>query len=229
MKLVVGCPIRNRAWILRPWSLFVEAACEAVGVEPIYAFVMAKDDDSAEVIERFEHEVIMVTTDEALVPDGHQWNEARYREMVSVRNQLLAAVRECQPDYFLSLDSDILIHEAVLANLLADLSRFDAAGGKCFMTPQGTDHPSYANFLNAAGLLRPNTSDVIPVDAIMAIKLMSPAAYEIDYAFHIYGEDLGWSRSATRAGLKLGWDGRVVSKHVMLPELLEPVDVRCGY
>jgi hypothetical protein len=63
----------------------------------------------------------------------------------------------------------------------------------------------------------------------LAIKLMSPRAYNIDYRFHHQGEDIGWSVAATEKGLKLGWDGRICSKHVMAADQLQLVDPRCGY
>lgn len=98
------------------------------------------------------------------------------------------------------------------------------------MTLRGTHCPSYAKFKrDGTGLLRQNASAVFKVDVIMAIKLMKPQAYNVDYAADTRGEDIGWSINCRNEGLKLGWDGRVTNKHVMLPELLEPVDKRVGF
>ena len=95
-----------------------------------------------------------------------------------------------------------------------------------------TDHKdacSYANIVNAHSLIRPDCLGVIPVDVIMAIKLMTPEALQEDYCFDTNGEDIGWSKSATAQGLKLAFDGRVCSKHVMRPGQLEKLDPRCGF
>jgi hypothetical protein len=68
-----------------------------------------------------------------------------------------------------------------------------------------------------------------PVGVIMAIKLMTPPAYNVDYEWNHQGEDIGWSLAALARGLKLGWDSRTTTKHVFYPHLLDEVDPRCGY
>jgi hypothetical protein len=237
-ELLVGCPVRQRGWILRPWFLFVEQAALVAGLRPSYIVALAKADiGSREVIEKCcadaGRDLVVIETGEGLetVVQTYKrlWTEVRYGQMVQLRNLLLGKVRELEPKLFLSLDSDILIHEQVLANLASGLETFDAMGGKCYMEPQGVRSPSYAMLLNANGLLREDANQVIPVDCIMAIKLMTPRAYGVDYRYHFQGEDIGWSVAAREQGLTLGWDGRIVSKHVMQPSQLELIDPRCGY
>ena len=63
----------------------------------------------------------------------------------------------------------------------------------------------------------------------MAIKMMSPKAYNIDYESHIHGEDLGWSKAVKNAGGQMLWDGQVASKHVMNMKMFDVVDKRVGY
>ena len=46
---------------------------------------------------------------------------------------------------------------------------------------------------------------VHPTDAIMAAKLMRPKAYTIDYIYDTEGEDIGWSKACSRAGVFLGF------------------------
>jgi hypothetical protein len=53
-----------------------------------------------------------------------------------------------------------------------------------------------------------------------ALKLLSPIAYAVDYELHPQGEDIGWSRACQLAGVKLGWDNRHVSSHIMSPVVL---------
>lgn len=237
MKLLVGCPVRAREWCLRPWFLFVEQACEAAAVEPDYVVALAEDDQaSLSVIGKCcadaGRELHVVHTGETVEPYVRLWMDQRYYEMVDVRNQLLAQVRKIDPDYFLSLDSDILLNENALKAMLEQIrpdGQFDAVGAKTYLTDTGTQFPNYAHLVNANGMIRPDSFDLLTVDAIMAIKLMSKPAYWVDYSYHFQGEDIGWSLTATGHRLKLGWDGRYPSKHVMLPQQLEQVDGRCGY
>lgn len=234
IDLVVGCPIRAREWILRPWFQAVEAAVDEVGMVPVYAFVIDVRDQSEAMVRDLcaEHgrEIrVCHVNEDGNRTDVRDWNEARYHHMVWLRNQLLAVVRQLAPRWFLSLDTDILLAPTVLTNLVASAADYDAVGGKCFLTPQGTGFPSYANLINVNGLMRCDTEQVIPVDVIMAIKLMSPDAYGVDYEFHFHGEDIGFCKAMRAKGLTIGFDGRVASKHCMSPADLNVVDLRCGY
>lgn len=98
------------------------------------------------------------------------------------------------------------------------------------MTRRGTHAPSYAMMKrHSTGLLRSDSTNVMPVDVIMAIKLMTPEAYNINYEMQRHGEDIGWSLACKTAGLKLGWDGRQANKHVMDVDALGEVDDRVGF
>lgn len=217
------------------WVDAVETACDHAEIEPEFVFVIDTHDLGPEVMLRhlvssYGHVVhVLHVNEDGDRSDTRVWNESRYHHMVFLRNHLLAVVRHMEPEYFLSLDSDILVHQQVLVHLLETIKSFDAVGGKLYMTQMGTIAPSYANLVNAAGLSRPDFDGVMAVDVIMAMKLMTPAAYAVDYRYHFQGEDIGWSLAVRKLGMKLGWDGRICSKHVMAPGDLLPVDPRCGY
>ena len=171
--------------------------------------------------------VFRLIREEACFDDVRDWNNDRYERMTFLRNQLLGTVREYNPDYFLSLDSDIFIAEDSLVTLFESIENFDAVGGKCYMSP-GTRAPSYAMMPHTT-LLRPDSSEVMEVEIIMAMKLMKPSAYKVDYVTHYHGEDIGWSLECKVAGLRLGWDGRITNKHCMDKSDVLVVDPRCGY
>lgn len=232
MKIVVGCPVTNRAWVLPSWFDAVERAFAKAEVEPVFEFVCGTSVDGTE--ELLQSLVagrgrITLEEEDPVMGKNRVWNPGRYATMVSVRNRLLEGVREEAPDFFLSLDSDILLHEDALVNMLDTASRFDAVGGKCYMMPPPGKIPSYCNFSRANSLLRPDHNGIIKVHVIMAIKLMGRAAYAIDYETHPHGEDLGWSIACRQAGLKLGWDGRICSKHIVEEWMLNTMDKRVGY
>lgn len=232
MRLVVGCPVLYRQWILEDWFDHVEAACERAAVEPIYAFVGDQIlDPSFDIIDRRAEQVV-VDVESVTRPDDHrEWNQDRYRVMVDLRNRLLGLVRGVAPQVFLSLDSDILLHPDALKLLLEDLEAgvFAAVGSRCFMTQTGRSCPSWGRLGPHGQLQRHDAEGYFPVQVVMAIKAMLPAAYLVDYELHAQGEDIGWSLACERVGLKLGWDGRVASKHVMAPDLLRLRDPRVGF
>lgn len=165
---------------------------------------------------------------EPAVESEHNWVHERYEHMAGVRNRLLGIVRLHRPEWFWSVDSDVLVHPDTLRSALSLTDRFDAVGSKCYMTGPERDFPSFGMWHpGAGGISRYDSNGQFPVDIIMAIKLMSPGAYGVDYAFHHQGEDLGWSFACRDAGLKLGWDGAITSRHVCEPELLDVDDARC--
>lgn len=235
IPLLVGCPVYHRGWALWDWFLNVEAACEKIKIQPTYIFAVDPRDHEAcdiieQAVERLDRDVHVTWVEEPLdLEETRVWNADRYHRMVYLRNELLRIVRELHPMLFLSVDSDIFLHDESLEYMVEGLEQFAAVGGKCYMTPDGTQFPSWMNFINGGIQRYDHESGPVEVDCIMAIKLMSAAAYNIDYQWDSQGEDIGWSKACKEAGLKLGWDGRITNKHVMIPSLAQAVDVRVGY
>lgn len=228
--MIVGCPLRKRDWILPQWREHVLTSLEVAGIntEVEFLFVMGEDDEAPDWAS-------VITVEEPPREDVRHWDVLRFEHMTMLRNTLLAGVRERAPKYFLSLDSDILLHPEAAAGMLEvfrDHPSAWAVGGKTFMSG-GCDAPSYGNWYNKGeprlGIKRINAEQVLQVDVIMAIKMMAEPAYLTDYVFHPWGEDVGWSSNVTQQGGDLFWDGRYCSKHVMSRDRLERVDARCGY
>lgn len=236
VEVVVGCPVRRREWIIDFWFDHVEMAAVELGWSPLYAFVGDRRDPTMAVIEercaRQDRRFVFAHLEESLSePDARVWNPTRFERMVELRNTLLALVRAEEPRYFLSLDSDILLGTQTLAGLVQASVAYGAVGGATWMTPTSEMVPSCGWLKGMNGLLRQRIEHkgVMAVDVIMAIKLMTPAAYAVDYEFHPQGEDIGWSTACRRAGVKLGWDNRWPSKHVMTPADRDVVDTRLGW
>lgn len=235
-ELVVGCPVRQRQWIIDKWFTHVEHACRVADVKPVYAFVADPDDETARqlavmTLAKGRECHFAWCKEDLAATDERTWNHDRFGRMVELRNQLLGLVRELEPEHFLSLDSDILVHPQTVTSLAGAVRGFDAVGGGTFMTPTGIEFPSCGWYRGMQGLMRHpmEARGVVPVGVIMAIKLMSPVAYEVDYEFNLQGEDIGWSLACERAGLHLGWDNRHYSKHIMGPGDRDRVDDRCGW
>jgi hypothetical protein len=230
VELVVGCPVAHRSWILHAWFDAIEVSCTAAGVEPTYAFVVDRDDPCIDILSRRAPQACVELVDRSKGTDARQWNPQRFTYMVEIRNRLLQTVRTLGAQGFLSVDSDILVHPELVSRLLDDLDQgYAAVGGKCFMTQTGRQFPSWARLGRSGSIQRTDSDGFFACDVIMAIKLMTPAAYHVDYEFDLQGEDIGWSKACARQGLRLAWDGRVTSKHVLAPHMLASPDVRVGW
>lgn len=234
--LVVGCPVRQRGWVIKQWFEHVEHACTLARVEPTYVFVVDPQDETARLL------LELITAKDRIcrfswckedveAPDERRWNHERFTRMVELRNQLLSQVRELAPKHFLSLDSDILLHPQTITALLESAETYDAVGGATYMTSTGTEFPSCGWYRGMEGFIRHpmEAVGVVHVGVIMAIKMMTPAAYAVDYEFSVQGEDIGWSVACERAGLRFGWDNRQISKHICEPAALHQIDERCGW
>lgn len=234
-RLLVGCPLFDRAWIIGKWFDHVEEACANLGVAPSYIFIGDPLDKSVllarDCAADYDRTFHLVEEEENLdVSYKRRWTENRLRRMVDLRNALLTRVRELQPAYFLSLDSDILLHRHSLVNMMETVYRYDAVGGKAYMSsPPGLSCPSYGMQDGKIQITRVDSNNVMDVDVIMAVKLMTTKAYEIDYRYEYEGEDIGWSMACREAGLTLGWDGRVCNKHIMNPTQVNVWDERVGF
>ncbi len=233
MRLMIGCPVKSRDWILDRWFDHTEAALP-VDVTPRYVFVGDPiiDNWTFKIInQRAPAATIVPVTEGNLGTGRRDWsNPQRIEHMVVLRNFMLAEVRALKPDLFLSLDSDILLHPNGISTLIDAIGQgWDAVGGKCYLDP-GISCPNYA-MLGRNGNLRRTDAEggLFPVDVLMAVKMMSPAAYAINYRAAKSGEDEGWSRNCTEAGLKLAWDSRVINKHVLQPDRLDVIDKRVGF
>lgn len=232
MNVAIGCPVTNRAWILPRWFDHVYEACNQADVDPFFMFVCGTSEDRTSFIiqDRMSYGIVETVDEKGSQGKVRGWNIDRYHQMVKVRNSLLSLARDTGPDYLLSLDSDILLHPDALKCLLESIEDKPAIGGKCYLTAEGYHAPNYAHLHSDYGLYRPDrTGDIFRVDVIMAIKLMTSAAYHVDYKVDRQGEDIGWSKNCREAGLDLWHDSRVCSKHVMERHQLDEVDPRCGY
>lgn len=234
--LLIGCPIQNREWIIDDWYRHTIEAAREVTDDFAFIFVIDPEDPTYERIcslsDRYSVTTFFVQVEEEPpIPKARNWNEHRLHKMVFLRNLLLDGVRKVRPDMFLSLDSDMLLDRRGILVLVEQLEDFDAVGGKAWLTSTGTGNPTFGIWKGKpenGRFLRSDRDYTCKVDVLMAIKLMSPRAYCVDYKFARQGEDIGWSQNCHEAGLAFGWVGEVTNRHIMEQSKLGAKDVRFG-
>ena len=159
--------------------------------------------------------------------NGRQWSISKYVNMVSLRNSLLETVRDIQPDYYFSLDSDILLtNPNTIELLIAHVkSGADAVNPLMFMTPIGTMYPSIMNWrpdepLKAFRKEHYDLGGYFQSDVIMAAKMMSKDVYNnVNYKVHEQGEDVGWSLACKENGFKLYCASYIYCPHIMSEDM----------
>lgn len=233
MRVLVGAPVHERGWVLPHYF----EALRAQGMDLEFLFNLGPGEDTTEQVLAREQTQGGWARFEILLDDfgDHHakrlWYMKRYETMVRLRNDLLKRVRELEPDYYLSLDTDILLPPGAIRTLVQELERVGADGISplLYMTDSGTRYPNAMRLDRTERVLpTDNTTQTVPV--AFAAKLMTPALYrEVDYAAHPSGEDLGWGVAAAQAGFTLAWAPQVKAKHVMNPAMLQRVDPRVGF
>lgn len=233
MKIIIGCPMYKRTWILADWIKCL--INQSVSIKNIgFVFEVSPDDEatiqSLEMWKNFDPNIpyfnIKIRED---IPhfqhenNGRQWTISKYMNMVSLRNSLLNTVREVEPDYYFSLDSDILlINSNTIEMLIAHIkSGADAVNPLMFMTPSGTMYPSIMSWRSDCPdkAYRKESYDLgnyMQADVIMAAKMMSKKVYQnINYSLHEQGEDVGWSLNCRQAGYNLFSASYIYAPHIM--------------
>ncbi len=223
----------KRSWILPHWIRCI--INQSVSIEDIgFVFEVSPDDtetiNSLQAWKKFDNRIpyfnIKIRED---IPhfqhenNGRQWTISKYENMVSLRNSLLNTVREVNPDYYLSLDSDILLtNPNTIELLMAHIkSGADAVNPLMFMTPFGTMYPSVMTWRSDAPrkafrLEKYPLGTYFKSDVIMAAKMMSKKVYSnIDYSVHEQGEDVGWSWSCKQADYNLFCASYIYAPHIM--------------
>lgn len=229
MRILVGCPVYQRAWILDRW--FDHLDIQGYDLDYTFALTLGTD-DTLDVIERRTSKArIGFWPLDANHSEKRKWDVERYSLLSDMRNRLLEYVRFIQPDYYFSLDSDILLPPDAISRLIEAAESYDAVAPLVYLAPGNITNA----FLGKKGQhfrRAPVYGAVQTVDVICAAKLMTPAIYKderVYYYPHHLGEDLGWSYKAQMCGFKLGFDTRVATKHIMDPRQLDKVDKRIGW
>ena len=241
MKLIIGCPIYDRDWIFPYWISCIQA--QSVSLSDIgFVFVASKDDEATiSHLQRWKEHHPEVKVFDILYPENvnhfshkegtRQWTLSKYENMVNLRNVLLEKVREYNPDYFFSLDSDILIkNPSTIELLIAHIKDgADAVNTLMYMTPVGTSYPSVMKWNeNAGGKAHRDINfplgTYFKADVIMAAKMMSREVYQnINYRIHTQGEDLGFSADCAEKGFDLYCASYIYSPHVMSRAMLKEI------
>lgn len=239
INLAIGCPIYKRDWIFPYWISCIEnqnidfsrtafvfevSQNDSKTIEMLIKYRNARPDipefilDIKEDVPHFDHE-----------EGTRTWSISKYQNMVNLRNSLLSTVRELNPNYFFSLDSDILLtNPNTIQLLIAHLnSGADAVSPLMFMTPIDTMYPSVMNWINEPGgqAFRKESypfGEYFQSDVIMAAKMMSKDVYtNVNYSLHSQGEDLGWCGNAAKLGYRLYSASYIYAAHIMHKQMLQ--------
>lgn len=238
--LIIGCPVYKRDWILPHWFACIQR--QTYNLKNIgFVFELGADDKETfdflvnwkkthPQVSIFDIEIREDIAHHAHEEGTRRWSFSKYENMVSMRNSLLDKVKKIQPDFYYSLDSDILLTnpntiEFLLSHITSGST--DAINTLMFMTPFGVEYPSVMSWHDST-YQKAHRNNQYPfgslfqADVIMAGKMMSKDVYNNSrYKFHTQGEDLGWSADCAEKGFKLSCASYIYTPHIMGKEELK--------
>lgn len=238
-RLIVGAPVAHRAWALPRW--FECLASQTIRPDGIVLLHSGQPQDETWTVAREQadrHGFDLLIEHDERWPHERTDNPQRYETLAGLRNDLLGLVRDrMRADRFLSLDTDIMLHDPGTIERLGQMldDGCDLASCATFLHPAASD-PNVDNEIfwayNAGwtnterpnawaardGWLRPLPEELdwtatYRIDIPMGIWLGTRAVLDCRYKWHISGEDLGFAQDLQEHGLRCHWDASLRAKH----------------
>lgn len=220
--IVVGCPVKERAWCLQRW--FDSIAEQDVELEIICLYSPSEDRTEEILLQNNAHVVHDYRPGRSPTEiHGHQWGHMEdYQYMAEIRNTLLEIVIDkYDPDYYFSLDSDILLPPNALTWMVDKMENSAhgvmapalnmAVNSKAMNTMCWVDrynpHMAHRPFT-------PNTGGY--VDVVMAAMLLNRRGMEAQWVAHAQGEDIGFCLDAKSKSIPLWWEPSIQCEHLMV-------------
>ncbi len=240
--VMVGCPIYNRAWILPRW--LDALAQQTAAAEIALAFCHTEGNDGTERIiaaeklkSRFRYVDVYNFTGGVEGGKEHNWTDLdRLNTIAAKRNRLLDMARHSDAEFYLSLDSDVLVPDGGLQTLLDTIKTlgFDAVCPKVWIWDAFFVAAKYEK--GKVAFLPRKITGVHPVDIVTSgACLMRRKVFEnpsVQYGVSVLGTDhafapgseingwhgsecIAWSKSAKAAGFKLAANCNISFPHKM--------------
>jgi glycosyltransferase involved in cell wall biosynthesis len=223
VRVMVGCPVRNRAWIL-PRYLDCLQKIDKKDIKLRYCFIINDcNDASPQILEKFKRqqpEPVLLITRNHFLPGGTHRSEYSFSRLAELRNLLLEAFLQSDSEYLFSVDSDILVPQNILALLLRDncdiISSLVCNGHEI-------GDPGIYNILqrnkggNYIHIRQFPRDQVFPVDCTGAAYLIKRTVIEagVRYSGKNGGEDIAFCEGALARGFGVFCDGRIECLHIM--------------
>lgn len=226
-RVMIGCPVRDRAWIL-PRYLQCLLNLDYPQHELEYAFIINDcQDNTADLLEQFAVEQkspVRLVYNNNSGYTGCSRGYYSFSRLAELRNHLLNQFLNSECAYLFSLDSDILVSPPTLPALLEN--QCDIVSALVFNGFISGNQPVYnilrrnekEQFVHITDFARNVLLRVDCTGAACLIKRKVIADYGIRYSARWGAEDIAFCMEASRQGLKIYCDTRVECCHIMQPD-----------
>lgn len=204
MKVMVGAPVRNRAWVL---PRFIEAIKKQdIPFETCF-IVNDCTDSTKEILDNAGFTTFLHNLDSE---HGHVRGEYSLGNLALLRNVLLDKFLESDCDYLFSVDTDVIIPDGSIQKLIDE--------DKDIISMLIRNHPTLMahNILNNYKHFKEIPEGVIPVDLTGAVYLIKRAVIEagVRYGYSPLGEDTIFCDMAREKGFGIFCNTTIKPIHV---------------
>ncbi|MEN6461046.1 MAG: hypothetical protein ABFC94_06740 [Syntrophomonas sp.] len=222
-KIMIGCPVRNRAWILPEYLKYLENLDYPAQYIQFCFVINNCTDATPEILTEFANrhpgQVTLINKNRELIT-GHKRGNYDLGRLAELRNILLTSFLQSGCEYLFSVDSDILIPAQVLTQLIED--DCDIVSALVCNGYEVNDIGLY-NILNyregcwehIRGFPRDRVFKVDCTGAVCLIKRNVIEKHGVRYSAAYGAEDIGFCVHANAKGLGIWCDGRIECQHVM--------------
>ncbi len=229
MKIFVGSPVHGRLNIL---PYYLEALDR---VESITEKIFLANNCSEEEIKLLKRHGLVYQMND--VKSHSERRSDRHASLAILRNKLLDIVfNEYKSDYFLSVDSDIIVYPEIVKSLLSfnkDIISNLVYNDLHFSIADKPHESHIGNIMKKEnGSLRHikpiPMNKLIEVDLTGAVYLINRRVYDagVRYANRPKGEDAGFCEDAQRKGFKLYCYTRLC-EHLMTDKIVKEWEANC--
>ncbi len=223
LKVMIGCPVRNRAWILPRYLDCLEKINTNTFLLQYCFIINDCSDHSLQILAEFackQPGKVRLIDKNYDSPGGYRRGQYNFGRLAQLRNLLLEAFLKSDCDYLFSLDSDILVSAGTLTQLLVDdcdivsaliCNGHEIGDSSIYNILKRSSDGSYIHIRNFP------RDRVFPVDCTGAAYLIKRTviAAGVRYSGHRGGEDIAFCEAAASRGFNIFCDGRVECLHLM--------------
>lgn len=223
-SVMVGCPVRNRAWIL-PYYLEALEKLDYPQELIVYGFIVNNSvDDTEKILRDFSDRhpgQVKIHVHNFASPGRHQRGYYSLSNLAVLRNLFIDLFLASSSQYLFSVDSDIIVPPHSLRYLLNDECDVTAAlvcnGHQ--IGDQGVfnilNQNNKGNYIHIRNF---PSNRIFPVDctgAAYLIKRTVLVGTEIRYSADRGSEDIAFCEKVRNHGLEIVCDPRVICEHIM--------------
>ncbi|MDD3893546.1 MAG: hypothetical protein PHU36_00780 [Syntrophomonadaceae bacterium] len=223
-SILIGCPVRNRAWILPEYLECLENIDYPADKIKFCFIVNDSIDDTEAILTEFSRRslspVQIINTPDSK-NNGHQRGTYRLEQLAKLRNLLLEKFFQSECEYLLSVDSDILVPPSIIRQLL---SRDCLIISALVCNGHHINDSSIYNVMQKNPVGNYQYMKDFPRDNIFRTDITGAAylihrsvivTHRVYYSAKRGAEDIGFCEEARARGIPIFCDGTIECRHVM--------------